>query len=516
VLVDNYLFFRNTLEVYPLQYDNIGFLLSLAILLVTLTALMLFVVSSKYTTKPIVILVLLLSSLGSYFMNSYQVVIDHGMIRNMLQTNLAESMDLLSIKLVLYFVFLGIVPSLWVYRVDIRYAGLRVEALSKLKGIIIATLVIVVSVLSFSKHYTSFFREHKPLRYSTNPSYWIYSIGKYINLTLSSTKLAIRPIGLDAKIARVDTNRTIRPKLVIMVVGEAVRADHLSINGYHRETTPLLAQENIINFPNFYSCGTSTAVSVPCMFSIYTRGQFSYKKGITTQSVLDVLSHTTEIDILWRDNNSDSKGVALRVPYQSYMRPSTNTICDSTECRDEGMLVGLDEYILEHKGRDILILLHQMGNHGPAYYKRYPKEFEKFTPTCNTNQLEQCSSDEISNTYDNAITYTDYFLSKSIDMLKEYSKTHDTAMVYMSDHGESLGEGGLYLHGMPYFMAPDAQTHVPTFIWFGDGSYEHVDMSSIRAHRAKRLTQDSLFHTLLGLFEVRTKLYNPELDLLHI
>ena len=240
------------------------------------------------------------------------------------------------------------------------------------------------------------------------------------------------------------------------------------------------------------------------MFSLFDKSDYSYKKGISTENVLDVLNHTKEISVLWRDNNSDSKGVALRVPYQNYKSSKNNTICDE-ECRDEGMLVGLDRYIEEKKGKDILIVLHQMGNHGPAYYKRYTKEFEKFKPTCKTNQLEQCSKEEISNAYDNAILYTDYFLSKTINFLKRYDKTYTTAMIYMSDHGESLGESGIYLHGLPYFMAPDAQTHIGALMWFGEEVNKNID---------KRYTHDNLFHTLLGLFEVTTEIYDGDMDIL--
>jgi lipid A ethanolaminephosphotransferase len=305
-------------------------------------------------------------------------------------------------------------------------------------------------------------------------------------------------------------------ELVIMVVGEAARADHFSLNGYEKKTNPLLENKDIINFSEFYSCGTSTAYSVPCMFSIFDRDDYSYKKGISTQNVLDVLTHTKDIEVLWRDNNSDSKGVALRVPFEDYRTSKTNTICeDNGECRDEGMLVGLDEYIKKNKGKDILIVLHQMGNHGPAYYKRYPKEFEKFTPVCETNQLEQCTQEEISNAYDNALLYTDYFLTKTINFLKKYDKTHETALIYMSDHGESLGENGVYLHGLPYFMAPDSQTNIGAFMWFGEEMKKDIDMKKLHKNKEQKYSQDNLFHTLLGLFEVETKVYDKSKDIIY-
>lgn len=157
---------------------------------------------------------------------------------------------------------------------ELKIDSFKIEFFRKFKTILLSLLVIVVIVLSFSKFYTSFFREHKSLRYYTNPTYWIYSIGDYISKTLNSGEVIVKPIGLDANITT--SNRP--HKLVIMVVGEATRADHLSLNGYDKETNPLLKRENIINFPNFYSCGTSTAHSVPCMFSIYNRDDYSYKK----------------------------------------------------------------------------------------------------------------------------------------------------------------------------------------------------------------------------------------------
>ena len=512
VLFDNYAFFTNTLKVYPLTLANIGFLLSLGVVLTSLLVFVFTLFSSKYTTKPLLILVLIVSSMTNYFMNSYNVVIDESMIRNTMQTNLDESLDLVTLKQVLYILFLGVLPAYLVYKSKIEYRGFKTELIAKIKAIVISLVIIVGSIMLFSKHYTSFAREHKPLRYSTNPSYWIYSIGKYIKMTYFTGKLVLEPIGLDAKVVNKDDNNV--SKLVIVVVGEAARADHFSLNGYQRDTNPLLEKQDIINLPNVSSCGTSTAESVPCMFSIYDRGDYSYKKGISTENVLDVLKHTKDIAILWRDNNSDSKGVALRVPYQNYKIPENNSICVEGECRDIGMLVGLDKFIKENKGKDILIVLHQMGNHGPAYYRRYTKDFEKFKPTCKTNQLEKCTQDEIINAYDNAILYTDYFLNETINFLKKYDDKYATALIYMSDHGESLGESGVYLHGLPYFMAPDAQTHIGAFVWFGKKMKKELAVNHLKQNAQKEYSQDYLFHTLLGIFNVQTKVYNKKLDML--
>lgn len=510
-LLDNYTFFKNVLKVYPFG-GNTGFVLSLGIVLFAVTVLFFTLLSSRLTTKPLLIIALIISSLTNYFMNTYNVVIDESMIRNTLQTNLSESLDLLTFKQVLYFVFLGLLPAYMVYRTNISYRDLKAELWAKTKTILLMLLVVSSSFFTYSKHYTSFFREHKPLRFSANPLYWIYSSGKYIYLTHNSGPVAVKAIGTDAEI----TPDEKPPKLVIVVVGEAARADHFSLNGYERETNPLLKKEEIINFKQMYSCATSTARSVPCMFSLYPRSEFSYKKGINTENVLDVLKHTRQVALLWRDNNSDSKGVAKRIQHEDYRTPKHNTVCVEGECRDIGMLVGLDTFITQHKEKDILIILHQMGNHGPAYYKRYTKTYEKFTPACTTNQLEACQREEIINAYDNALLYTDSFLKKTIDFLKKYDDSRATAMLYMADHGESLGENGIYLHGLPYFMAPDAQKHIGALFWFGKIFREDERIKRLRSKQQKHFSHDNLFHTLLGLFNVKTKVYDKKLDMLHM
>lgn len=511
----NFSFFKNILITYPNEGLNIIYISSIFILLVSFIVFLFTIFSSKYTTKPLLIITLVISAFTAHFMDTYHVVIDDSMIRNTLQTNLSESSDLFTPKLIVYVLILAITPSYFIFKTKIKYKSFKEESFKKLKTLFLSLVIILIILFSFSKFYTSFFREHKSLRFYINPIYWIYSIGNYANKTLTNGLIVVKEIGKDATV-KLDKHEEIEKKeLVIMVVGEAARANRFSLNGYEKETNPLLKQEEIVNFSNMYSCGTSTAESVPCMFSIFDKADYDYKKGISTENILDVLKHTNYINILWRDNNSDSKGVALRVDFEDYRTSKTNTICDE-ECRDEGMLVGLDEYIKNNQGKDILIVLHQMGNHGPAYYKRYPKEFEKFTPVCKSNQLEQCTQEEVSNAYDNAILYTDYFLSKVINFLKPYSNNYETAMLYMSDHGESLGENGIYLHGLPYFMAPDEQKHIGSIMWFGGKDIkEDIDIEKLNSYKNQPFSQDDLFHTLLGLFEVETNVYKKEMDILH-
>lgn len=507
VVFSNFSFFKNVLGVYPLESKNIAFLASLAIVLVNAMVLFFTLSCSKYTTKPVLIFFLLLTSLSSYFMDSYGVVIDDTMIDNLVKTDVAESLDLLSFKLALYFLFLGVLPSIYVYKAQINYQPFTTEFFSGLKRVIFSLLIAVAVALPLSSFYASFIREHKPLRYYSNPTYYIFSVVKYINNQLKvDSNVPMATLGIDAHIPDTGGNR----KLVVLVVGETARADRFSLNGYAKKTNAYLEKEDVISFSNFHSCGTTTAVSVPCMFSHLPRSEFSNEKAAQTENLLDVLTYAG-VNVFWMDNNSDSKGVALRAEYKSYKDSEINTVCDP-ECRDVGMLVGLQEYIERQAKSDLFIVLHQMGNHGPAYYKRYPESFERFKPTCQTNQLEDCSIEEINNTYDNAILYTDFFLSEVIKLLKQNDDSFETAMFYISDHGESLGENGLYLHGLPYIMAPETQTHVSAVMWFGEKN--QVDKALVASRKAEKYSHDNVFHTALGFMGVSTEVYKKELDIL--
>ncbi len=509
VIFANQAFFRNVIAVYPPNAENIVFLISLFFLFAGVNILLFALVCFQRTTKPILILILLISSMAAYFMDTYNIIIDDHMIDNIFKTDLNESLDLLSWQQLGYFLFLGLLPAYLIYRVKLPAQNLRQSLLSQLLLLGVTAVLCVLLILSLSGFYATFFREHKPLRFYANPSYYIYSSIKYVNSMFKSNTTKLRQIATDAKIVRDDP----RPKLIIFVVGETARADHFSLNGYERQTNPYLQQESVISFSNVWSCGTSTAHSLPCMFSVYGRSDFSKSKAFATENVLDILQRSG-VHVIWLDNNSDSKGVALRIPYVNYKTAKENPICDS-ECRDPGMLARLQDYIDQQQG-DIFIVLHQLGNHGPAYYKRYPKAFEKFTPTCQTNQLEKCDLQAISNAYDNALVYTDYFLSQAIQLLKANQQKYRTALWYVSDHGESLGENNLYLHGLPYLIAPDAQIHVPMILWFADNFFSNpAKKQKIMSRKADKLSHDHLFHSILGLMDVQTEVYQKELDFIN-
>jgi lipid A ethanolaminephosphotransferase len=155
-----------------------------------------------------------------------------------------------------------------------------------------------------------------------------------------------------------------------------------------------------------------------------------------------------------------------------------------------------------------------MGSHGPAYYKRSPPQHKPFLPECTTNVLRQCEGESLGNAYDNSIAYTDRVLAALIAWLQTEPKQFDSAMLYVSDHGESLGENNLYLHGLPYALAPREQTHVPWITWLSAGSREsqNLNWQCLRDRRAEPLSHDNLFHTVLGSLRIQASEYLPGLD----
>lgn len=509
-LSGNLLFFHKLYALYPADWH---FLLSVTGVLLSVNWLLLTVLCHGRASKPVLILLLILAASSAYFMDSYQVVIDQQMIANAAQTDQAEARDLLTPKLMIYLLVLGLLPAWLVYRWPITPQRLSRQLLGTGLALIVCLSISAGLILLNSDQYAAFFRQHKAVRYYANPAYPLYSGWKYVaSQFATSADQPVAVIGADAYIPESDVDR----ELIIVVVGETARADHFALNGYPRDTNPYLTQiakrDILVSFRSATSCGTSTAYSVPCMFSGLDREHYSPSRGGQSENVLDIIQRTGA-HVLWLDNNSSSKGVADRVAYQSYKSADVNPECD-IECRDAGMLSHLQHYIDSHPQGDIVIVLHQMGNHGPAYYKRYPAAFAQFTPVCTSSQLEQCSREQIINSYDNALRYTDYFLSQAIALLKRNDAHFETALLYASDHGESLGESNIYLHGLPYLIAPAEQTHIPFIIWLGQAFSHEVDIERLRGMATQPISHDHIFHTLLGLLEINSGVYQPALDLL--
>ena len=458
--------------------------------------------------KPLLCLILISAAFASYFMNAYGIVIDYTMFTNVVETDVSEVSELLNWKLGLWVAMVGGLPVYLISQVPLRRKPWIKALASRLIVLSLALVTLAGIVLSQYQSYASLLRNNREIRLILVPTNLFAASHGYLKRQLATPK-ELTTIGTDAVVKRQGAAR--KPKLLVLAVGETARSANFSLNGYSRDTNPELKKRNVISFSNVSSCGTATAVSLPCMF--LDVGKDEYKDGLakSREGLLDVLQRAG-ISVMWTDNNSGCKGVCDRVPNHKATQHADAQLCSSDECKDGVLLSEMEDFIKRQEG-DAVLVLHYKGSHGPAYYKRYPSQFKKFEPVCETNELDKCKQQEVINAYDNSILYTDYVTAGLIDILAANTK-FDTALMYVSDHGESLGEGGLYLHGLPYAMAPDEQTKVPMVLWMSDSiaKSERLNMGCLKAQTNSPLSHDNLFHTVLGMMSVQTSSYRSALD----
>ena len=468
--------------------------------------------------KPVGLVLLLTAAVASYFMQAYGVVIDPTMLANALNTDAAEVRDLLSAHLAVALLAGVVVPGWWWWRQPVRTVPLR-RLLPRQLGVGLLALLVATGLLWLSfQDLASLMRNHKPLRYMVNPFNTVYAATRHTVGRAAQAQQPLLPLGQDATLAAGATPNAGQAPLIVLVVGETARAANFGLGGYRRDTTPRLArlrdEGQLVYFPHVSACGTNTQTSVPCMFS--GQGRRGYDADVRQETLLDVLQRAG-LAVLWVDNQSGCKGVCDRVPHFDTRTLHVPGLCEGDECFDEVMLRELpgqlDKLDPVRRARGTVVVLHQMGSHGPAYHKRTPANVKPFGPECTSATLQECAPDHLVNAYDNTLRYTDHFLAETIAWLREQQRP--TALYYVSDHGESLGEKGLYLHGMPYSMAPEEQTHVPMVFWSSGGWPQHTNLAfhCLRQRSTEPLSHDHLFHSVLGLAGVQTAARQPALDL---
>ncbi|MCB1582877.1 MAG: phosphoethanolamine--lipid A transferase [Xanthomonadales bacterium] len=496
--------------VSPASITGYLLILSIFILLVLIVNWVFTLFTTSRTYKYFYGLIFGLSAICCYYISQYNILIDSEMIRNVIETNTSEAKDLISFGLLLYLLLLALIPTTLVLKTNIDHPSFGRLLIEKIKISLMSFIAITAILYLNYSSLASLARNQPYLSHLIVPTNFIFASISYTSDQIKSTQLPFNDIAQDAEID--DKNLPHRKKVLIMIVGETARADRFSINGYPRDTTPLLNDRELINFNHTSSCGTNTATSLPCLFSHLGRKAYQHKIARNTANLLDFYKHAG-IDVQWRDNNTGCKGICDRTDYLDLSKANDPVLCHSEECYDEILLQGLEEQI-NNNTNDQFIVLHQKGSHGPAYYLRYPPAFEKFKPTCKDTQLQKCSNEALSNSYDNTIVYTDYFINETMKLLESLDTGTEASLVYVSDHGESLGENNLYLHGTPYFMAPESQTHVPFLYWTSASSGDSsLSMSCLKHNNTQPVSHDNLFHSLLGLMHVSTSQYLPQLDI---
>lgn len=501
-----------------LDQVKIGFIITIPIFFFAALNFLFNLFSWPWISKPFFILLLITSSMVSYASYNYGTLFDTDMITNIAETDSSEASSYLSAYSVIWTLVMGVVPALLVFKMKLK----PVEGkwfrftLTKVASMLASLAIIAVIASLYYQDYASVGRNNSYLKKVIIPTQYVYAISSYVKQKYLTTPQPYREIGTDAKqslLAVKQANE--KPTLLVFVLGETARTQNYQLNGYARETNPYTSKLDVISFQDVSSCGTATAVSVPCMFSQLPRSDFDRSKADNQDNALDIMQRAG-IDLLWKENDGGDKGVAHKINKIEVDRRQKNEFCNGSTCYDIALLENIEEQIDGMKGNR-LVALHLIGSHGPTYFQRYPKDQAFFQPDCPRADIENCSVEQIVNTYDNTIRYTDFVIDQTIAKLKTLEDRYNTALIYVSDHGESLGENGLFLHGMPYGLAPDFQKRVPMMFWMSSGFKQdkHINSDCLtqKAQQTETHSHDNVFHSLLGIMDVETNAYDGKLDI---
>jgi lipid A ethanolaminephosphotransferase len=486
----NFIFFH--LSFFTFVFDNLNSksingvttIVSLIVLMLVANAFVfyLFTSLSSRVGKILLIIFFIINSIATYFVNTYGVIIDESMIGNVLNTKYSEASSFFSIKFIFYLVFMGIIPSIFIYKTKIiKDSWKRFFATISLALLFIAAVAYINSSnwLWIDKNSKVLGGLAMPWSYSVNLSLF------YIHENKKNEKEILLP---NATIA--DSEKSV----VVLVIGESARSQNFSLYGYQKNTNPLLSKIPNVSHFNATSLATYTTAGVKAILE--------HKETGDLYEILPNYLHRNEVDVIWRTTNWGEPPIHI-TNYQT--TDSLRKKCNSKACDyDEILLAGLKEQIKSSKKNKILIILHTSTSHGPTYSKKYPPQFETFKPVCNSVELANCSQTELINAYDNTIVYTDYILAQVIENLKEL-KEYKSSMIFVSDHGESLGEKNLYMHGVPLSVAPKEQYEIPFIVWVSDGSKQVKPI--------KQLTQSYVFHSVLNFLNLQSPIYNEELNI---
>jgi lipid A ethanolaminephosphotransferase len=500
---------RTSTAITALDNYNIFFLISLPIFLFSLILFLQSILAFRWLTKPILILLVMVSALIFYGTVTYGIVFDYGMVQNTIETDPAEAFSYVNIYAVGFFIIFGAIPSWLIYSVKLTYKPFFKELLNRLKLISVNGMVIFLIGLIFYSNYAAVGRNNRDLISYIVPYKMLVASYKFVRNHHFYPPLKFKVLDTNPSIVRENDKKHV----TVLVLGETARAMSFSLNGYEKPTNQYTQKKGVVSFSNVSSCGTATAVSVPCMFSRLNKDNYNKRTAIAQQNAVDII-HLAGADVLWISNNNGScKGVCIRVKSEQIETDKSNPLCDGETCYDEALLKPLRAKLKNITHENTLIVLHMIGSHGPTYFKRYPKSKRVFIPDCQRSDIQNCTQEELINTYDNTIVYTDFVLSKIITEMEALAidETMETSVLYISDHGESLGEKGVYLHGLPYAFAPEEQTHIPMIYWT-DNNQTDFNLNCLKQMSNATLTHDNIFDTLLSIMSVSSTVYNKQSD----
>ena len=475
-------------------------LLLLVFLQVTTFAALTFV--SVRLMKLVGVVLLLINAGAFYFIVAYGVHIDMIIVLNVFAVDTKTTIDLLHPLLFVTIALLGVIPSVLLMAWPVRNEGWKLR--------IIQPLVVTIAFLGFA-FATSFnwlWIDRNAPRLSGLVLPWSYVVHttKYVRAKIRMNRE--QDLLPDGRLT--DLAQGVSREVVVLVIGESERAANNAYYGYKRETNPYTKNLGIIAVSDARSCATYTLAGLACMLT----ADGSEASVNTNEEPLGSYLSRMGVDVIWRTNSSGEprQEVNEYIRLRDLVDDCSKEYCDALPF-ELALLSGLESRVKGSASQRIFIVMHLgRGSHGPTYNEQIPSGFAIFEPVCETVQIRECSYQELVNAYDNTVAYTDYFLAEMIAFLGKLGDA-DAALIYVSDHGESLGESGVYLHGLPSAVAPAVQLDIPLLIWMSDGFAERRGVSEASIQATLAHGHDNIFHSVIGAFGVDTPVYRPEYDL---
>lgn len=436
----------------------------------------------RYVGRVIVALTHILSATCVYFIFTYHTIIDESMLSNVFNTRYSEASGFFSWGLFLWIFFLGVLPAVYVLVQRIDYGAWKRFGISS--GISIGVSLIVV-LLNF------------------NQFLWIGKYDTELGGLLMPWSYTVNTGRLMAQHHEANRQEILLPDCtfnnenktaVVLVIGESARKADFSLYGYERTTNPRLSAQTGLHALEARSCATYTTAGVKAILE--------YKPQRTLYEILPNYLYRNGVDVVWRTSNWGEPPVHI-AEYKT--KQSLGKQHNEPAEYDNILFSHLKQRITQSEKDKVFIVLHTSTSHGPCYYAQYPPEFEVFSPVSKDVETGKNDLPGLINAYDNSIVYTDYLLSNLIDTLRSL-QDYQTAMLYVSDHGESLGENGLFMHGVPLKMAPREQYEIPFLVWTSSGFRELKEQT-------KEIEQHSVFHSVLNLFSAESPVYNEDYDI---
>ena len=415
-----------------------------------------------------------------YFVKTYDVLVTDEMMGNVFRTQYSEASGFFSFSFVLYVLLLCVVPCIYVFGRKVEYGSWK-RFLAWLGGCVAALLVLVFGNM---KNWPWIDRNSTELGSLLMP--WSYVVNSF-RYRAAEKRKNVQEIPLpDATLA--DDG----PAVCILVIGESARRDHFSLYGYGKETNPYTVKDSVKAYVADASA-TYTAAGVKAILEPYDTDEL--------YEIIPNYLYRTGVDVFWRTSNWGEPPVHVR-SYET-IGDLRKRLPEADPRYDGALLAGLKDEILAGGKDQVFGVLHTYTNHGPSYNTNYPKEFEVFTPVSSTVEMSKVSPEELFNAYDNSIVYTDWIVHSVIDVVRETGRRG--CVLFVSDHGESLGENNLYMHGVPYSMAPREQLEIPFVVWTSDPSLRFKDLDLVGQHH--------VFHTILDFFHVESPVFDENLSI---